>query len=504
MVLVMLAGVLVASAQAPSGSGWWTGFTVQNPTAGEATTAVEAFWKTDGASTTYVGSAKIGSNNAVTFHPGLDGTCALPPAVAANGCRIAFSPELPSGFEGSAVVSSDAPIVAFANVNNNDSGSVGVSGGKARAAYQGTGHALAANTLFFPTVKVDFSGSSSMFFVQAAGADAETTITYKMNDGSSHFETKTIKANRTYAFVPAAAGVESCNGGNGGGGNVAKCFGGATVTANNPIAGTVVEYAEGASIAKWVLSTRGITPNDTGTTIIAPTMKNDFNGATTGATVLNTDTSQTATVDLSFSVTNVSSGCSASIGDTATDQISVGPQKSVVVNFNQGNVGGLPNCVFYSMKATTAAQGGESIAVTVNENRKSGGQTFKAVYSGFNADNAQDSIFAPLYKEDFNQAIGSLTLVNASSTPTQIDVTMSGSSVHVLRTISLDEGEAVPIRLASNGSPNYTAISGGLPVAGEKYAVTAQAVESGATIVGLYQESSFAKALDVFNHELFE
>lgn len=503
VVLLLLLGAVSVAAQAPAGTGWWTGFTIQNPSGSNATTLVEAFWETDAQDTTYSGSATIGTNAAVTFHPGLAGTCAAPPTVAANGCRIKLSPDLPAGFEGSAVISADNPTVVFANINNNQSGSVGVSSGTARAAYQGTGQALAADTMFFPTVKLDFAGQSTVFFVQTAGADSEVTITYKMNDGSTHSETKDIRANRMYAFLPAAAGVESCNGGNGGGANVAKCFGGATVTAGNPVAGAVVEYAEGVGVAEWVLSTRGITPFDTGTDIYAPAMKNNFYGATTGAVVLNTDLNNVATVDLSFSVTNKTDGCSANIGDTATDQISVGPQKSVVVNYNNGNVGGLPNCVFYSMQASTAAQNSEAIAVTVNET-KSGGQAFKAVYSGFSADTASRTIFAPLYKEVFGAQQGSLTIVNTSSFDTKVNVTMDGDNTHVLLTITLGEGEAVPIRLASQGSPNYTAISGGLPVPGQKYAVTAEAVNADATIVGLLQESSLSGTLlDIFNHEMF-
>ncbi len=505
VIAVLIAmGVASLSAQGPDGSGWWTNFTIQNTTTSDANVVVTAY-PTGSSSDTYSSSVTLPSNASTIFHPGLSQNCS---PTFFSGCRIGLTPDLPAGFQGSVAVSSDQPVVAVSNLNNNPSGSVGVTGGTARSAYQGIDAGLADTTLYFPTVKNNFSGQSTIFYVQAAGADANVTITYEMNDGSTHTQSQTITANKMFAFVPSAATppVASCNGGNGGGSAVAPCFGGATVTSSSgAVAGVVVEYIDGASTASYVLATRGLTTNDAGTELIAPTMKNDFNGSTTGATILNTGGS-TATVDLAFTVTNVSSGCSANIGDTATDQVTIAPGKSVVVNRFQGNTGSLPDCTFYSMKATST----QPIVMTVNENRNYQGQTVKAVYAGFNtgAASVTDTAFFPLVKEYFNGNTTGVSVVNAGNAATKIRGTYTcGSNTHVIETTnSVGVGAAVSFFNLSNGNSNFTAISGGMPSAGSKCSVIYNAVTSGEKIVGLAQESdrdSSNGILDVYNYEGF-
>ena len=66
------------------------------------------------------------------------------PEIPHGPIRIGFTPELPAGFQGAVVLSSDAPIVAVAQVGNNPSGSVGVPGGTATAFYQGIGSEAAS------------------------------------------------------------------------------------------------------------------------------------------------------------------------------------------------------------------------------------------------------------------------------------------------------------------------------------------------------------------------
>jgi hypothetical protein len=505
LVLSLIISVASSSAQGPDGSGWWTGFTIQNVSGTEITADTTAYHLTGGSASTYSNSTAVPDGFSVTFHPGLAGNC---PAIATNGCRIGLSPTLPPGFEGSVVVSSNDQAVAVANLNNNASGSVGDPAGTARAAYQGTAGSIASTSLFFPTVKNNFNGQTTAFFVQAAGADANVEITYSMNDGSSFSDTQTISANRTYVFVPSAAGVPSCNGGNGGGGNVAPCFGGAVVASTTgSIAGSTVEYVDGAAVAEFVLSTRGLTPSDAGAVVVAPALKNNFNGGNTGAVVLNTGATQ-ATVDLAFTVTNTSGTCSANIGDTDSDSLTIDPGESQVVSFAAGTVGSLPNCVFYAMVANST--GGQPIAITVNENRVVGADSFKSTYSGFNSANASGSVFFPLVKENFNANTTGLTLVNAGSTNTQIEVTYTGESAsHILETLSLAPGEAVGIRQAYNGpnpnTNNFTVQAGStLPTNGDRFAVQATVMTGGATIVGIAQESSLSGTIfDVYNVEGF-
>jgi hypothetical protein len=512
--ILMMAIVSASSAQGLSGSGWWVGFTVQNPTSGNGTMVATAYHGTDDPQTdtvTFADSVVVPGDGAVTFHPGLGGTCDDPPTQSQSGCRIelkdAANNPLPANFEGSAVVSSDVPAISFASLNNNRSGSVGVDGGKARAAYQGTGGTAAANTLFFPSFKNNFAGQSTIFYVQAAGADADVTITYTTQESTPqvYTENKVIKANRMYAFLPAAASVPSC-----GGGNNDNCRGGAIVTSSSgPLAGTVVEYEDGVSVAKWVLSSSAFTPADIGTTVIAPALKNDFGGGTTGAAILNTTNTQ-ALVDLTFVVTALqSAGCAGpgiGVGTVRNGTVTVPAQGTEVIRINRGNTQ-LPACVLYAM--TAEDQGADQeLAITVNQTQVQGTQTLKSKYNGFNAANATGTALFPLVKENFGSNTSGVTIVNAGSITTKVDVTYAGSlSSHTIQTIDLAAGQAVTLRQVYTGAhlgTRYTLPLGQTLPPAQKYAVTATAVQAGARIVGMSQEATLSGTrLDIKNYEGF-
>ena len=504
LVVALILGVAALSAQGPDGAGWWTNFTIQNTTDSQVSVVSTAYPETTSSSTsTYGNSVELPGQMSVIYHPGLDPNCSNP--VTASGCRIGLTPPLPANFEGSVVIESTGTVVAVTSLNNNQSGSVGVDGGTARSSYQGMAADITDTTLFFPTVKNNFSAQTTVFFVQAAGSDASVTATYNMNNGDTKVVNQDIKANKTFAFAPSAAGVASCNGGNGGGSAVAPCFGGLTVTSDTPIAGTVVEYVDGSPVAGYVLATRGLTPADAGPEIVAPTMKNNFNGATTGATILNTGGSGTD-VDLDFSVTNTSGSCSVNIGATRSDSIHLDAGQAKVVNFNQGNVGGLPNCVFYSMTATGLT---EDIVVTVNENRNYQGQTVKAVYSGFNTANATSSAFHPLVKEFFNGQTTGVSVVNVGNAATKVKgiYTDQNGNVYTVESVAtVAPGAAVSFFNLSGGNANFTAGGTGFPPAGSKNSVVIEASDGTQGVVGLAQESDRDAGngtLDVTNYEGF-
>ncbi len=111
-----------------------------------------------------------------------------------------------------------------------------------------------------------------------------------------------------------------------------------------------------------------LVPNDTGAIVVAPTMKNNFYGATTGASIYNTDDTITATVDLTFKVTGVSGFCSANVGDVATDPLQYAPLSSVVVSPNPKQHWWSASLHFLRHgQRALLRNGGEDIAVTVNE-----------------------------------------------------------------------------------------------------------------------------------------
>ena len=59
-----------------------------------------------------------------------------------------------------------------------------MSGGRASAYYQGFSNALTSTSLMIPTIKHNYARQTTTIYVQAAGDDANVTITYNMNDGS--------------------------------------------------------------------------------------------------------------------------------------------------------------------------------------------------------------------------------------------------------------------------------------------------------------------------------
>ncbi len=100
--LALIIGVITVSAQGPAGSGWWTGFTIQNiddDTDPAINVIAEAYLKqgqTDPA-TKPKSVVELPQDVSVTFNPGLAGSCG---AVATPGCRIAFSTGFSIGFRG--------------------------------------------------------------------------------------------------------------------------------------------------------------------------------------------------------------------------------------------------------------------------------------------------------------------------------------------------------------------------------------------------------------------
>jgi hypothetical protein len=283
----------------------------------------------------------------------------------------------------------------------------------------------------------------------------------------------------------------------------AGSLGSATVeSTTGTIAGVVVEHPHTGSPAAFVLSTRGFTPDDEDTTIIAPTIKSDFNGSTTGWSVQNVGDTET-TVNVVFTVTSAESGGPA-VGTQYTDSEVVGPGESVVFSRYQNNLGGMPTGVFAAGVATAS----EPLVGSVNESKAQdnipGGKA-KAVYSCFSKSNATDEIALPLVKEMFNGKTTGVSVVNAGDNPTQFIATYtdaSGSSV-TFQTVATDiqPGEAVSFfQVYSNPGSKF---SGSLPAKDSKNSAIIT-TSNGEPIVALAQESDRDdKELDIKNYEGF-
>jgi len=483
---LLLTGAVTA---ALPGTGWWTFYQVQNVGTDDGTLSMQAF---DSA------SAAVYDSDAFTFSPGE--ALAYHPGLAPTyptGDRIGFTTDLPGGFEGSVVLSSSVPVVAIAQLGNNTSGTVGA-GGKASSFYQGVGADFTDTNLNFPTVKHNFNGQTTAFYVQATGAEADVTITYTMGDGSTYTDDAIIGANQMVMFDPLAASVPA--------GNTPASLGSASVVSvSGNIAGVVVEAPHTGSPAPFVLATRGLTTDDTDTVLIAPTIKNNFHGGTTGFSVQNTGTAD-ANVEIQLTVTNATNP--ALIGNVYTDSEIIPAGSSTVFSTYRNNLGGMPVGTFAAATVESiddATYDPQPLAGTVNESNSMG----KAVYAAFAQSSATSNVGLPMVKEMFSNNTTGVAVVNVGDAPTKLYASYTDQNGVLREFETVDEvapGAAVSFfKVFTNPDNKFTGLADFGALEGTKNSVfiTSDGVQP---IVALAQESdqySIDGVLDVKNYEGF-
>jgi hypothetical protein len=403
VILAIVVGVVGAQTGIP-GSGWWTGEQVQNVGTATANIVVTAYDK-NGA-LTYTASQTLTVGSAFTFTP--------------NNFA-----GMPSGFIGSAVVSSDQPIKAIVAVTNFLAGSLGVSGGKAVAQYQGTENA--ATALYFPLVKNNRAGNSTAFYVQNAGtAAASVTAVFKMDTGTpTNVYTVTIPSvdpNKMVLINPGDAGVPSAPG-TGGRDNV----GGLTVTSAQPLAGSVLEYKNGQTIATVLNGTRGFTAADFAGKAYAPVIKNARANHFTGVQIQNVSAGP---VDITVSYVGSAGTCAGNVyTDTAT-AVAAGTSKTIVQLTGSTN---LPaNC---TASATVSATG--NVVAIVNEQNMSGTPLAGITSSALPDTSKTAKVSAPLFKDRRSGSSTGLQIQNVgTATATNVVATFSCKGAATFTAIS--------------------------------------------------------------------
>jgi len=153
-----------------------TGFMIQNLSDQEATVSV----------TFYDKSGNVVGNAQHTY------------TIAAHGSQSVYPlpDDIPSGFDGSVVISSSQPVAAVVNELGN--------GSQFQASY--VGFAAGANTIYLPRIDRANGGNTTWFNVQNAGsADAQVTVTYQPGvAGNATTETATIKPGAAKTFDQAS------------------------------------------------------------------------------------------------------------------------------------------------------------------------------------------------------------------------------------------------------------------------------------------------------------
>ena len=419
LVIAIFAVVGSASAALP-GTGWWTSFKIQNVGNSLPSGTVNMIAYDANSTDTYSSDDfEFDPFNALEYNPGKSFNYP-------TGNVIGFDPGLPSGFEGSVVIQANQPVAAFAEIGNYQNGSAGVSTGTASAQYQAMGADITDTELRVPVVKHNYSGQTTSIYVQAAGSEANVTITYKMNDSDTSIYTQSIviPANTMFLFDPANASVPSTDCGTVV--NESPCFGAATiVSSSGDIAASYVEHPHVGSPAPLALSTRAQTTADESTVLYGASVKHNYTTGQgtgiTGDTIMNVGSSP-ALVQIDLIVTKLGNNASGvSVGDDFHDTMEIQPGKSVVFSQWDGNLGGMPEGTFASVTYTsldTVDYDPQPLVGTSNDAKTlpllSGGKG-KTVYKLFADTTASDTVAVPGIKEYVNGLTGALTVQNVGS-----------------------------------------------------------------------------------------
>lgn len=476
LVALLFTGVASGqSIQSLPGSGWWTSAGIQNVGTGTAALTLTAYPADATSTTTYSNNTTIAQGGSVTFLPG-----STAPGTIDVG--------LPDSFVGSMVLSSDQPLVAIGQVGNNQLSNppLGVTGGYASGMYRGA--SAGASTITFPTVKNNFGGKTSTFYVQATGADVTIVATVKTNDGTSHTYTPSggIKANKHLLlsmenFTPAIAN-SNC-----GSANTSPCVGSLTVVAaGGQIAGVALETDSAKIPATRLQVASMFTPNDAATTVYCPVFKNNYGGRFTGVTVQNVSG---GTVNI-YATFSASAG--AGTGTFHSSITGVADGSSQTFSAQVPNVGGFPDNTYGSMVITSTG----NIIAAVNEANFSG--VLKATtYTCFSASAATLNAAFPQVKEMFGVNTTGVSVQNIGSADTSINAVYTcGGTAYTHVAVSLAKGATYTYYKPSSSAANWSGTA--LP-SNQNCAVKVTASQP---IVGIGQEAA-TTSLDTKNYEAF-
>jgi hypothetical protein len=466
---IVLSVSSVVHAQALPGTGWYSTATIQNVGSATANVNLAVYPQDTGSASTAsftldVGASKVfvaGGNNA-------SGT-------------VDVSPPLASG-SGSAVISSDQPVVAIGSIQNNQLSAfpgLGVSGGNAAEFFRGASQA--GTSLFYPVVKNNFFNRTTVFSIQAAGSDANITATIRANDGSIHTKTLTIPANRSVFLVPNDFTPPMASGSCGSNANTSPCFGSLSITSSSgSIVGAYIEFQTAQSPAQLVLAASMFANTEADNKIYCPVIKSEFFGRTTGMTIANTSNAN-VTVNVTYTVYQ-----GANVGSTYTQNgVTIPANGSVVFSRFNSNMGGMPDGNLAAAVVELVGSTNSILVGVVNESNFSGTPVRATAYTCFGEDSATNRLAAPLFKRNVAGVTSALVVQNVGAN----DVTMTATfKCGTSSPVTVTTGSIAP-----GSSFNFSGFAGaplmGSVPFGQNCAVTVT-VPSGGKIVGIAQETA--------------
>lgn len=466
----------VASGQSISalpGGGWWTSAGIQNVGTDTANVMLTAYPASPSDSATYSKSTTIAKDGSVTFLPG---------STAAGTIDVG----LPASFVGSMVLSSDQPLVAIGQIGNNKLSSppLGTVGGYASEMYRGMSSGAA--TISFPTVKNNFGGKTSFFYVQATGSDVTVVATVKTNNSVSHTANYSIKANKSVLMSVGDFSPTIASTGCGSDANTSPCVGSLSVTATGGnIVGVALETDTSVAPATRVQAASMFAPTDASTSVYCPVFKNNYVNRYTGVTVQNASGAD-LTVYATFT---------ASAGGSGTYRASLAVPAGASRTFSGQipNVGGFPSGAYGSMVITSTG----NIVAAVNEANFNAPPYKATTYTCFAAGGATQKIALPQFKENFGSNITGVSVQNVGAADTNITAkfTCAGTTY-----------TAAAIPLAKGSTYTYYNPSSTIDWVGTRMpnaVLCAVVVTANQNIVGIGQEAMPSGSLNTKNYEGF-
>lgn len=467
----LIVTVVALASGGPAGGGFYTGQTLQNIGSAVANVVVTAYDSASSASYSRNFTIPVGSS--ITFFSGdITG--------------------VPSGFQGSAIVSSDQPLKAIVNVTNRQSGSYGIAGGTAAAQYRGVDSSSTGTKLSFPLAKQQFGPKSSAFYIQNAGsASAVFTATFLMGTSLTdpapvtyNYTSGSLAPGQMAVIIGADALVPNGR------------IGSLTVNSVQPMAGTVLEYETSTSPAKILQGTTGFTANDYDIRILFPVVKKQLGGRSTGLQVQNVTGGSVGVTMVYYGA-----GGTCPAGNVYTETLQTVAAGASVTYLDSAL---LPaGCL-----ASAVATGTGNIAGVVNEAFLpcTGSCVQRAtIYAAFPGSSATTKLVAPVFKEDFGSKRTGLSIQNVgNATATATVVFQVGTTTYTYNNLSIPAGGSALLLDMTNTtaypSANWTGGAGGTLPNGSLAAVT---ITANQPIIAIANEAPTGSLVqDNINYEL--
>ena len=460
LLAVLLLAIGSTGASAAGGVTYSSGFQIQNLEADQANVSLQ-FYNQDGtvaASPSYT----IAGNSSRTFFPITD---------------------VPSGFNGSLVASSDKNIRAIANL---------VGSGPANYFASYNGFQGGSTTVSLPLIMCNNSGFDTFFNVQNAGsAAANITINYTPgSDGASgKSEAATIQPGAAKTF-DQATGSATLNCATLQGGTL-KFIGSAIITSNQPVVASVMQI--NTTGFKVLMGYDGFTAGSP--TVALPLIMANNSGFYTGLQVQNVGGSAT-TVTVAYSTNTV--GANNPVNETFT--LAAGASKTIQQNAappSNGSANNWGTVGRYIGAATITNSANQPLVAIVNQVRPS--PALGAAYEGFDPAAATAKASAPLIMANNSSYYTGVQVQNVSGGSVNVTIqygpNTAGAFAPANEVFSLGAGSSKTI--IQNGAPpnNGSAVNNW---GANKYIGSATITATGGNIVAVVNQVSGSVAGDQF------